>query len=72
MRHPGEAYSTHVHCTLYSVHVYIHITGFLVRRAWDSLNWRWLGLSYSAFSEDRERVMEAEEEDTGHTEEIAL
>ena len=47
-------------------------TGFLLRRAWDSLNWRWLGLSYSAFSEDRERVMEAEEEDTGNTEEIAL
>ena len=46
-------------------------TGFLLRRAWDSLNWRWLGLSYSAFSEDRERVMEAEEED-GNTEEIAL
>ena len=55
---------THVQCT-------VHITGFLLRRAWDSLNWRWLGLSYSAFSEDRERVVEAEEEDA-NTEEIAL
>lgn len=40
-------------------------------RAWpDSLTWRWLGLGYSAFSEaeDRQRVVEAEED----TEEIAL
>ena len=44
------------------------------RRAWDSLTWRWLGLSYSAFTgsgdEDRERVVEGDED--GNTEEIAL
>ena len=43
------------------------------RRAWpDLLTWRWLGLGYSAFSgaEDRQRVVEAEED--GNTEEIAL
>ena len=43
------------------------------RRAWpDLLTWRWLGLGYSAFSgaEDRQRVVEAEE--NGNTEEIAL
>ena len=43
------------------------------RRVWPDLpTWRWLGLGYSAFSgaEDRQRVVEGEE--NGNTEEIAL